>query len=55
MGKNNPHRNIMGNLKKLENVCASKTSLTEVAINSPMNVDAIEMRTIEAITTDRWT
>jgi len=45
----------MGNLKKLENVCASKTSLTEVAMNSPINVDAMEIRTMAAITMDRWT
>jgi len=29
----------MGNLKKLENVCASKTSLTETAINKPRKVE----------------
>jgi hypothetical protein len=46
IGKNNPHRKIMGNRKKLENVCASKTSLTDTAINSPKNVEDIAIKTI---------
>ena len=44
MGKNNPHRKIIGNLKKFENVCASKTSLTATAINRPRNVDTTAIR-----------
>jgi hypothetical protein len=39
MGINSPHKNIIGNLKKLEKVWASKTSLTETAINSPRKVE----------------
>jgi hypothetical protein len=34
-GRNKPHRNSMGNRKKLENVCASNTSFAETAISSP--------------------
>jgi len=52
MGKNSPHRKIMGNLKKLEKVCASKTSLTETAIKSPRKVDTIPIRIIDGITND---
>src|SRR5690554_4954882 len=39
MGINKPQRKIMGNRKKLEKVCASKTSLTETAINKPRKVE----------------
>jgi len=49
MGKKRPQRKIMGNLKKLENVCASNTSLTEVAMNKPIKVDAMEIKIIAAI------
>jgi hypothetical protein len=35
----------MGNLKKLENVCASKTSLVETAINNPKKVDVTAIST----------
>ena len=35
----------MGNRKKLEKVWASKTSLTETAMNRPRNVDVAAMRT----------
>jgi hypothetical protein len=45
IGKNSPLRNIIGNRKKLENVWASNTSLTETAINNPRNVDTMLMRT----------
>jgi hypothetical protein len=55
MGKNNPQRKIMGNRKKLENVWASKTSLTEVAMNNPIKVEAMEIRIMVGITMDRWT
>lgn len=41
MGKNRPQRNIMGKRKKLEKVCASKTSLTETAMKSPTKVELI--------------
>lgn len=41
MGINSPDKNIIGNLKKLEKVCASKTSSTETAINKPRKVDVI--------------
>lgn len=43
---NNPHKKIMGNLKKLENVCASKTSFAETAIESPSRVETIDKRII---------
>jgi len=39
IGIKRPQRNIIGNLKKFENVCASKTSLTETAINKPKKVE----------------
>jgi len=52
-GINNPHRKIIGNLKKLEKVCASKISLTETAIKSPTKVDAIPIRIIAGITSDQ--
>lgn len=39
MGINRPDKNIIGNLKKIEKVCASKTSLTETAINKPRKVE----------------
>jgi hypothetical protein len=45
MGINKPHKNIIGNLKKLENVCASNTSLTETAIKSPRKVEVIAIKT----------
>jgi len=38
-GKKRPQRKIIGKRKKLENVCASKISLTETAVNSPRNVE----------------
>lgn len=44
----------MGNLKKFENVCASKTSLTDVAINNPMKVDAMEIRITARIMKDKF-
>jgi hypothetical protein len=50
MGKNNPQRKIMGKRKKLENVCASNTSLTETAMKSPRKVDAIAIRMIDGTT-----
>ena len=50
MGKKRPQRNIIGNLKKFENVCASKTSFVETAINSPRNVETIAIRIIAGIT-----
>jgi hypothetical protein len=49
-GKKRPQRKIIGNLKKFEKVCASKTSLTETAINNPKKVEVIEMnRTLPKI------
>ena len=41
MGIKRPHKKIIGNLKKFENVCASNTSLTDTAINKPKNVEVI--------------
>ena len=51
MGMNKPHKNIMGNLKKLEKVWASNTSLTETAINKPRKVEVTAIR----ITPDKTT
>jgi hypothetical protein len=45
MGKNRPHRKIMGKRKKFEKVWASNTSFTETAMNRPRNVELIAMRT----------
>ena len=53
IGKNNPHRNIMGKRKKLENVWASNTSLTETAIKSPRKVDATPIRIMAGMTRDQ--
>ena len=50
MGKNSPHRNIIGKRKKLENVWASNISLTDTAIKSPRKVDTIPMRMMAGIT-----
>jgi hypothetical protein len=50
IGKNKPHRKIIGKRKKLENVWASNTSLAETEMKSPRKVDAIAMRTIAGIT-----
>lgn len=52
MGKNSPHRKIIGKRKKLENVWASNTSLAETAIKSPRKVDTIPIRIIAGITSD---
>ena len=46
MGKKSPQRKTMGNLKKLEKVCASKTSLTETATKRPKKVELVAMSTI---------
>jgi len=46
MGKNSPHRKIIGKRKKFEKVWASKISLTDTAMKSPMNVDTIPMSRI---------
>jgi hypothetical protein len=43
-GMKRPHRKIMGNRKKLENVWASKTSLTDTAIKSPRKVEVTAIR-----------
>lgn len=50
MGKNNPHRKIIGNRKKLENVWASNTSLTETAMKSPKKVDTTPIKIMAGIT-----
>lgn len=50
IGKNNPQRKIIGKRKKFENVCASKTSLTETAMKRPKKVDTIAVRIIAGIT-----
>jgi hypothetical protein len=52
MGKNNPHRKIIGKRKKLEKVWASNTSLTETAINNPRKVDTMPTKTIAGMTSD---
>ena len=44
IGKNSPDRNNIGNLKKLEKVCASKTSLTDTAMNNPRKVEDTAIR-----------
>jgi hypothetical protein len=49
IGMNSPHKNIMGNRKKFENVWASKTSLTETAMKSPRNVETIAIKTMAGI------
>ena len=43
----------MGKRKKLENVWASNTSLTETAIKSPRKVDTMPMKIIAGITSDQ--
>ena len=53
MGKNNPHRNIIGKRKKLENVWASNISLTDTAIKSPRKVETIPIRMMAGITNDQ--
>jgi len=53
IGKNSPHKNIIGNLRKFENVWASKTSLTDTAIKSPRKVDAIPIIIIAGITSNQ--
>lgn len=44
MGINKPHKKTIGKRKKLENVCASKTSLTETAMNSPKKVEVTAIK-----------
>jgi len=53
MGKNNPHRKIIGKRKKFEKVWASKISLTETAMKRPRKVDTIPIRIIAGITSDQ--
>jgi hypothetical protein len=55
MGKNNPHRNIIGKRKKFEKVWASNTSLTETAMKSPRNVDTIPISKIAGTASDQAT
>jgi head-tail adaptor len=50
IGKNKPHRKIIGKRKKLENVWASNTSLDDTAIKSPKSVDTIAIRIIAGTT-----
>ena len=45
IGINNPHKNNIGNLKKLENVCASNTSFADTAINNPNKAEVIAIKT----------
>ena len=52
IGKNSPHRKIIGKRRKLENVWASNTSLTETAINSPKKVEAIPISRMAGTTKD---
>lgn len=42
MGINSPHKNNIGNLKKLEKVWASNTSLTDMAINKPSKAEVTQ-------------
>ena len=49
IGKKRPQRKIIGKRKKFENVCASKTSLTETAINNPRNVELMAISTVAGI------
>ena len=43
-GKNKPQRKIIGKRKKLEKVCALKTSLTATAISKPRKVETTAIR-----------
>jgi len=52
IGKNNPHRNIIGKRKKLEKVWASNTSLADTEIKSPRKVDTIPINMIAGTTKD---
>src|SRR4030043_629310 len=45
-GIKSPQRKIIGKRKKLEKVCASKTSLTDTAIKRPRRVEVTEIRKI---------
>lgn len=45
MGINKPHKNNMGNLKKLDRVWASNTSLTDTATNKPSKAEVIAIKT----------
>lgn len=47
MGINKPHKNNMGNLKKLDRVWASNTSLTDTATNKPSKAEVTAIRTTE--------
>lgn len=42
IGINKPQRKTIGNLKKFEKVCASKTSFADTAIKIPSKVDTID-------------
>jgi hypothetical protein len=53
MGKNSPHRKIMGKRKKLEKVWASKTSLAETEIKRPRKVDTTPTRIMAGTTKDQ--
>lgn len=44
MGINRPHKKTIGKRKKLEKVCASKTSVTETAMKSPKKVDVMAIK-----------
>jgi hypothetical protein len=53
IGKNSPHRKIIGKRKKLEKVWASNTSLAETEIKRPRKVDTIPMRIMAGTTSDQ--
>jgi len=53
MGKNKPHKKIIGKRKKLEKVWASNTSLAETEIKSPRKVDTIPINIIAGATRDQ--
>jgi len=53
IGKNNPHKKIIGKRKKLEKVWASNTSLADTEIKSPRKVETIPTRMIAGMTRDQ--
>jgi hypothetical protein len=53
IGKNNPHRKIIGKRKKLEKVWASNTSLADTEIKRPRKVETIPIRIMAGITKDQ--
>lgn len=54
MGINTPHRKIIGNLKKLDRVMASKTSLTLTEMSVPKSEKTTDERSKVIIRGRRW-